>query len=283
MSFLVPILSDSFDTLSQLGGDFRREARNERGVGLIDPLTHQPKNSFDQQSASLTESGVQDFNEFRLGQNFSRPNRYIEKAYDFIGDFEKMHGSGLERDFNDSDALNNDVIDNTKLANMKREPQRGPDEIFDEYGRKTEDFVGVIQSGIKQLEAERNLYLTATEQHARAMQQAQEQFKGGGGDFGRTFEQEQKKDIFEKAAKINAEEKLRKAKETVSKAANGANRNSSRKDNVEPSQPERSFAGPSPSGPSASPFVSKSRAPVGKPSPSRKARKPKFNTSKTRP
>ena len=92
----------------------------------------------------------------------------MEAAYDYLTQFEKRHGSGLQRDFDDDDFLNNDILDPVKLANMKKEPQRGKDELFDEYGGKTTDFVGLVQRSIQAAEKEENLYLSPSEQQAKA-------------------------------------------------------------------------------------------------------------------
>ena len=163
-------MSETFNTLEQLGGDFQREARREQGVGLIKPLVKSLNNPFNQKTIPLVESGVQDWDEFNLGNNYGTSDRYVEKAYDYIARFEQGHsGGGLERDFNDSDALNNDILDPTKMAQLKKEPQRGPHEIFDEYGRKTTDYVGLVQKGIASYDAEHNLYKTAGELHAEAV------------------------------------------------------------------------------------------------------------------
>ena len=155
MSFQLPILKN-FETTNMLGSPFYKLANDERDRMLMNPVRKSAPNSFKQATGEYEMDG-QDYSEHYFPSQ-GMP-REVYSSYEYLN---KVMAA-RQPAFNDDDAINNDGLDPLTLAQMKKEPQKGKDELFDEYGDKTTDFVNLVKRSRRQTENERQLYLTPEE------------------------------------------------------------------------------------------------------------------------
>lgn len=155
MSFELPLLKN-FETTAMLGFPFQQQGRAEATQGLMTRLSQPIANSFRQETVTAEFDGV-DYDEHYYPLRGVPRNVY--GSYEFLNTHLKARLPSLDND----NALENDGIDPLTLAQLKKEPQMGKDELFDEYGDKGTDFVNLIKRSRASVEKERQLYLTPEE------------------------------------------------------------------------------------------------------------------------
>ena len=175
MSVTLPLIYSNDDLIHSLGRPYQMVADSEGDRGFINPVMRvpngksvhyvdmrQPKNNpnnhtteaylhmpFDTNPEAPTASQVQGYDYLQSAvDSFGKPSYYDISVEPFV-----------------------DVgIDPRLLTAMKREGETSPDDIFDEFGQKTTNFVNLIKRGNQAAERERTLYMTPVERKAEVFQ-----------------------------------------------------------------------------------------------------------------
>ena len=158
MSLEVPILSNDFELISTLGREFRNMQTEETNRELIEPIIKSSApNRF---NITTNVRSTPDKNTI-FSNNFDNRDDQMfsnKESMDFIIetlDSAKQIRNGQLVSMTDED---NNNLDPRLLLEAKREANLNPDDLFDEFGSKSTDFVNTVKRSNTEYLMERNLF-----------------------------------------------------------------------------------------------------------------------------